>query len=342
MERRQLGRTGVRVPVLGFGGIPIRDCTPAEAERVVGAAVDAGIEFFDTARGYGDSEEKLGRATRGRRDSLFLATKTPEREKAEAARDVEASLRCLDTGYIDLYQLHQVDTLEALHQVMGEAGALSALQEARRQGKIRYIGITGHNPAVLGEALRSGIFDTVQVPVNVLDRFIFRPEQELLPLAVACRAGVIAMKPLAGGVLKEASLALRYVLSQEVAVAIPGMRTEEEVRQNVAVARSFSPLTEEELDRLIGEAVALGTRVCRQCGYCLPCPQGIEIREVFRLEGMFDRYEQKEAARLLYAGLAVPPASCVECGQCESRCPYRLPIRDRLKVAAGKLEGVTT
>ena len=339
LPTRRLGRTGLKVSVLGLGGIPIRDRGWEEAIQVVQAALEQGLNFMDTARGYEDSEAKMGTALEkaGKRQQVYLATKTPKRDAAGARADVDRSLRELKTDYIDIYQLHGVDERTDLKKVLAPEGALAALKTAKQEGKVRFIGITGHDPRLLSEAIKTGEFDTVMVPVNILDRFIFAAEETLLPLAKELDVGIIAMKPLAGGVIKEPTQALRYSLSQAVDVSIPGMGSVRELQENVDVAARFVPLSEAELEALMREAKALGTKVCRQCGYCLPCPEGINIRQIFRLEGMYDRYERGEEARGLYKELAVKAAACQRCGACEKRCPYKLPIREKLVQAASKL-----
>lgn len=339
LPRRRLGRTELKVSALGLGGIPVRDREWEDAVRVIWAALEHGLDFIDTARAYGDSEGKIGTALAeaGKRRQVYLATKTPERQAAGARADVDRSLKELQTDCIDIYQLHGVDEQKDLKQVLAPGGALAALKKAQREGKVRFIGITGHDPKLLQEAIRTGEFDTVMVPVNILDRFIFAAEETLLPVARELDVGIIAMKPLAGGVIKEPAQALRYTLSQTVDVAIPGMGSVRELEENVGVATEFTPLTEAELSALVGEAQALGTKVCRQCGYCLPCPEGIDIRQVFRLEGMYERYERGQEARGLYRELAVKADACKRCGVCEGRCPYRLPIREKLVQAAKKL-----
>jgi predicted aldo/keto reductase-like oxidoreductase len=339
LPTRRLGRTGLEVTVLGLGGIPVRDRKQDEAMQVVQAALDEGLNFIDTARGYGDSEGKIGAALEatGKRQQVYLATKSPERSASGIKADIKRSLKELKTEYIDIYQLHGVDERQDLEQALAPGGALEGLKEARQEGNVGFIGITGHDPKLLREAITTGEFDTVMVPVNILDRFIFAAEETLLPLARELDVGVIAMKPLAGGVIKEPTQALRYTLSQAVDVSIPGMGSVSEIRENANVVRGFAPLTEDELTALVREAKALGTEVCRQCGYCLPCPEGIDIRQVFRLEGMYDRYERGEEARGLYGELAVKVEACQRCGVCEGRCPYKLPIRDKLVQAGGKL-----
>lgn len=335
MERRRLGRTGRWVTSLGFGGIPLRDLSVDDAVTLVEAALEAGIDFFDTARSYGDSEQKMGKALRSRpklRSSIAIATKSMERTKKTMIRDIESSVRTIGCEYIDLYQAHGVDTDEALDTVLSKEGALQALRRARSAGLVLHIGITGHNPKVLQRAILTGEFDTVQVPVNALDRLIFDAEGTVLPVARAHDVGVIAMKPLAGGAL-EARHALRYALSQDVTVAIPGIRDLSQLQAAIGVAKTLTPLSKDELDALIQSAKSLDEDICRQCGYCMPCTQDINIREIFRLVGMHGRYEQKEEATRLYRALQSDASECIDCGDCEKRCPYKLAIRDKLKKA---------
>ncbi len=338
MEKRTLGKIGFQAAIVGLGGIPIMRRSAKEAVAVIERALDLGVNFIDTARAYGDSEYKIGLVMRRRRQECFLATKTHARSKREAAQQIETSLSNLQTDVIDLIQLHSVDWLEDLERVLRKDGAYAAAEEARRRGAVRYIGITGHRPQVLIEALKTGMFDAVMVPVNFVDHCVFAGDEErLLDLAEEMEIPVIAMKPLAGGMIKDPKRALRYTLSQRISVAIPGMGTIREVEEDVAVAEAFVPLSEEERETLFREAEELGTQFCRQCGYCLPCTVGIDIPTVFRLEGYYDRYNQKEWARAEYAKLPVKVEECLEDGVCEERCPYHLPIIERLKEAAAKL-----
>jgi len=339
VERRRLGRTGLQVTQIGFGGIPIDKRSRREAEETVQRAIDLGINFFDTARAYGTSEEKMGAVLsrwRGRHP-LYLATKTYQRDRSGALADLDRSLRNLQVEKIDLYQLHQIDDEETLQRVMGPRGALAGLKEAKRWGKIDWIGATGHRPDVLCKAVETGEFDTVQAPLNIVDHYIFDTEKTLLPLARRFDLGIIAMKPLAGGALKEASQALRFALSQDTDVVIPGLGSPSEAEEAVAVGSSYRPLSSLEMRRLLEEVKGLGNDFCRQCGYCLPCPSGIDIPRVFRLEGYCDRYDATQWACGQYQALATKVMECEQCGDCEPRCPYHLPIREKLKKAERKL-----
>ena len=324
MKKRRLGRTGLEITQIGFGGIPIDKRSKDEAARTVQRAVDLGINFFDTARAYGTSEEKIGSVFERRKGGSLchFASKTYQRDRSGALADIERSLKNLRAKRIDLYQIHQVDNEDTFQQIMAPEGALAGLKEARRAGKIDWIGITGHRPDILYQAISAGEFDT---------------ERTLLPLARKLDVGIIAMKPLAGGLLKDAERALRFVLAQEADVVIPGLGSPQEVEDAVAVGEAYEPLSPSELQRLLEEAKELGTEFCRQCGYCLPCQTGIDIPTVFRLESRHDRYDSAEWARQQYRSLAAKAADCEDCGECEKRCPYQLPIRKKLKKTGRKL-----
>ncbi|MGB9847437.1 MAG: aldo/keto reductase, partial [Desulfotomaculales bacterium] len=207
MEMRQLGRTGLKVSLIGFGGIPIQRVNNEAAAVVLQAALAAGINFFDTARGYTDSEEKFGLVLGKGGLHPVIATKSMARTREEMAADIERSLKNLQVDYIDLYQLHNVRSREDLRQVLAPDGALAALREAQAAGKVRHVGITGHVVDVLAEAVQTGEFETVQFPFNAVER---EGAARLLPLAEKLDMGVIVMKPLAGGALRPVRLALRF------------------------------------------------------------------------------------------------------------------------------------
>lgn len=348
MQKRRLGRTGLWISVIGFGGIPIISTPDAEAERLVRRAFELGVTLYDTARAYqrddlpvSASEDKIGRALRPVRDRVVICTKTRATEAREAGDHLEESLRRLASDYVDVWMLHSVDHLSTWEAVRGPGGALEAFTRAREAGKARYLGISGHRPDLLLRILQEYEFDVVMVPVNIVDRHIYGAEEILLPFCQQRDIGVLAMKPLAGGALREhADLALRYCLGQAVACAIPGMGTLAEVEADVAVGYDPRPLTPEQEEELWRRGRQLGLEFCRQCGYCLPCAVGINIPAVFRLDGYFTRYGQEEWARQQYVTLSPQADACAECGECESRCPYQLPIRQKLKQAHGRLAGV--
>ncbi|MCR4441652.1 MAG: aldo/keto reductase [Peptococcaceae bacterium] len=330
MEYKFLGRTKLRVSLVGFGGIPIQRVSEKEAARVIQAAIDKGINFFDSARGYTDSENKIGLGIKGKRDGLVLATKTMVRSHDKMKDEIDRSLKALAVEYIDLYQCHNVRSREDIEKITAPGGALEALHKAREAGKIRFIGLSGHRPPVIMEAIKTGAFDTIQVPYNFIERQV---EEELLPLARREQLGIIVMKPLAGGAFSRPDLALRFLLAADVSTIIPGMDSLEQVEQNAALAARPEPLEQPELEYLLKEAKEVGNRFCRRCDYCKPCPQGIDIATHFVLHSYYRRYGMPDWAKDRYRKLPVNAGACQDCGLCESRCPYSLPVREMLKEA---------
>ena len=334
MQYRTLGRSGLKVSVIGFGGLPIQRVSFDEARDIVNKALDLGMNFFDTARGYTDSESKLGQVLAIRRSEAVIATKSMSRTKEAMAEDIQISLQQMGVDYIDLYQFHNVKTKEELDQIFSPGGALEALLEAKKEGIVKHIGITSHIPDVLKDAVKAAEIETIQFPFNAVEA---ANGEELLALAESANTGVIVMKPLAGGAITQADLALRFILDYPVSSIIPGMDSVEQVAANAEIGESGRPLTDEELSALKKETDQLGTTFCRRCEYCQPCPQNINIPLVFLLESYYTRYNMKDWAKERYKGMAVGADQCVECGLCEEKCPYSLPIREMLKDACSKL-----
>lgn len=334
MEKRRLGRTGLHVALLSFGALPIQRCTMEEAGPVLRQVLDSGINFVDTARVYSDSEAKIGRHLAHRRGEYYLASKSMARTRMEMLRDIDASLAAMGTDHIDLYQVHNIRRPEELTAVLGAGGAFEALREAQAAGKIQFIGVTGHSIKLLAEAVKTKLFDTVQVPFNVVEQEALA---ELFPLAEALDVGTIVMKPLGGGQLRHPDLALRFIAEQRVSVIIPGMDTIQQVTENIKALAARQPLTAAEQALLLRDAAEIGAGFCRRCGYCLPCPAGIDIPTTFILHLQHTRYGVP-AAKVRYDNLAAKPEACRDCGLCERKCPYNLLIREKLKNAAAEMD----
>lgn len=330
MEYRILGKTGLKISRLGLGGIPIQRIDAEGTRTLMQQMVEKGVNYIDTARGYTVSEEYLGYALEGIRDKFVLATKSMTRDKASMARDIDISCKNLRTDYIDLYQVHN-PSMQDLEKVVAPGGALEALLEARSAGKIGHIGLTAHSLEVFEKALTYDWVETIMFPYNIVEN----QGEELMHRAAEQNVGFIVMKPLAGGAIEDATLALRY-LNQcpDVTVVIPGMADAAELEQNLAAMEDTSPLTQQELDEMDKIRRSLGTQFCRRCNYCAPCTVGIQIPSVFLMQGYLTRYNLEDWARKRYATLEVKASACVQCGACETRCPYNLPIREMLKKAA--------
>lgn len=334
MEYTTLGKTGLRIARLGFGGIPIQKTDVQATKALVHAMVEKGINYIDTARGYTVSEEFLGEALEGVRDQFILATKSMARTKEAMAADIETSLKNLRTDYIDVYQVHNPSPAE-LEQVIAPGGALEALMEARDAGKIGHIGLTGHTTTIFEKAIEQDWVETFMFPYNIVET----QGEELMRKCTEKGIGFIVMKPLAGGAIDDPTLALRFICANpDVSVVIPGMYDVKEIDMNLAAVENTAPFSEEELAKMDAIRKDLGTNFCRRCNYCQPCSAGIGISGLFILEGYYDRYGLQDWAQTRYDATPVKASACVDCGACEPRCPYNLPIREMLKRVAGKFE----
>jgi len=358
MQFRTLGRTGLKVSAVGFGGIPIMGGSPVgevseeEAVRIIRYALDQGINFIDTARSYGQSERRIGLAIKGRSPRPYIATKTYIDWKGgdldRFSREIDESLAALEVEAIDLYQIHFID--KGFELAFGPQGAVARLRKAVEEGKIRHIGVTSHDPEIAIKALGTGEFETIQVPYNVA-----KPEaaERLFPYCAEHGIGVICMKPIAGGALATspevqqhlegqdlltAGHALRFVLSQPaVSVAIPGMDSTREVDENAAVAAgdAVEPVSASEADRIRERLAVLGERFCHNCGYCdAVCSVEMPLSEIFTLERYYKLHALHALAKERFQRLGRSADECVDCGKCEEKCPYGLPVRERLKEAA--------
>ncbi len=356
MQKRRLGRTNLEVSIIGFGGTWIAQLSHDEAAKVVRTAFELGITYFDTAKLDGDSEEKMGAALKDVRDECVIATKTGSRTKRESLEDLKESLRRLQTNRLDLIQLHGIDDEATLAEATGENGVFQTCKQARREGLVDFIGITSHKPRVLIKAIETGEFDTVLVPLNVVTR---QALEELVPYAKAHDVGVAVMKPLSAKTSKlitclynpslsllscepeldallgsdadsKARSALKYVLAQDISVTIPRLKSVEEVENAARTGREYTWLTAQERARF---DVKFPENWCRDCGLCLPCPEGVDVAAVLRFKALSEIYGLQEWAGKLYRGLEVNASKCRECGMCESKCPYALPVVEMLKEA---------
>ena len=330
MEYRILGKTGLKISRMGFGGIPIQKIDEECTRKLLHEMMEMGVNYIDSARGYTVSEQYIGYGLEGIRDKFVLATKSMSRTKEAMAADIETSLGNFRTDYIDLYQVHN-PSMEQLDQVIGEGGALEALMEAKAAGKIGHIGLTAHSTAVFERALGLDWVETIMFPYNIVEQ----QGAELIHKCAEKNIGFIDMKPLAGGAIEDATLALRYVCSNpDVTVVIPGMAEVRELEQNLAACSNTEPLADEELKAMDKVREQLGTDFCRRCNYCAPCTVGINIPSVFLFAGYLQRYDLADWAKDRYSTLKVKASACIGCGKCEPRCPYHLPIREKLKKCA--------
>lgn len=332
MQLRKLGRTGLMVSCIGFGGVPLWSLSEEQARRVLNTALDRGVNFIDTARGYRDSEPLIGMAISHRRNAFYIATKTKARKEKHIKEEFEASLEYLKTEVIDLYQIHYVNSPAELDDVLSNRGALAVLKKIRESGRIRFIGITGHNTDVLSDAAKTGEFDTVQGAFSYIEK-----DQKMIDLIHYCSrndVGFIVQKPLAGGAIIRATAGLKWILQYPVATVIPGMPSVEQVIENTGVGEIEFSLSTEELDELDGIVSRLDKNFCRRCYYCQSaCPENIRIGAILEFFGKARYPENLVQARRWYRGQKINSLNCTECGLCLVDCPYELPIVDMLKEA---------
>lgn len=330
MEYTVLGKTGLKISRMGFGGIPIQKVDAKVTRTLMEELLEQGVNYIDTARGYTVSEGFLGEALEGIRDKFVLATKSMARTKEAMAADIEISLQNLKTDYIDLYQVHN-PTMADLDQVLAPDGALEALMEAKEAGKIGHLGLTAHSLEVFEKALELDWVETMMFPYNIVET----QAEELMRRCTEKNVGFVCMKPLAGGALEDAALALRFIgRNPDVSVVIPGMFDVKEIQQNAEAVCDSTELCAEELEKIETIRKELGTQFCRRCNYCQPCTVGINISGAFLFEGYLKRYGLGDWAKKRYMAMPKKAGDCVGCGECENRCPYNLPIREMLERCA--------
>lgn len=338
MDMVTLGRTGITVNKNGFGALPIQRVSWEEAARLLRMALDAGITFFDTARFYTDSEEKIGYALSDRRDAFYLSTKTAATTAEGFWSDLETSLRNLKTDYIDIYQFHN----PAFCPKPGDgSGLYEAMLEARRQGKIRFISITNHRMTLAHEAIRSGLYDTLQFP------FCYLATDKDIAVAEACREagmGFIAMKGLSGGLINNSAAAYAWLAQYEHVLPIWGVQRERELREFLSYIHNPPTLTAALAAVVERDRAQLQGNFCRGCGYCMPCPAGIEINNCARMSLMIRRAPREAQLTPEMQEKMARIEQCLHCNQCARKCPYGLDTpkllednyRDYREILAGK------
>ena len=327
MRYQQLGNTGLAVSELGFGGIPILRLESSLAERIVSHAFEKGITFFDTANAYRDSEEKMGRAFAGMRNKVVIATKTMRRDGPGALEQLELSLKRLQTDYIDLFQLHQVAQENVWQTITAPGGALEVLQKAKEAGKIRFLGVTSHSRPMAIKLIQTGLFSTVQFPFNFIEE---AASADLHPEARRLGVGILVMKPFAGGVIDNATVAFKFLRQFPDAIPLPGFDSLEAVDEVVSFYETPNRVSDEDEAMMQTYRRELGQQFCRRCEYCQPCPQGVMITPAMGYQVVARRMSPAVSVDFSRAAMETVP-QCIDCGVCLQRCPYNLPIPTMLK-----------
>ena len=318
METIRLGRTELYVTKTAFGALPIQRISKADAVKLVRRAFDAGINYFDTANMYTDSEEKLGEALHDVRQQVVISTKSAGQDKKTVQAHIEQSLRSLRTDYIDLFQFHNPAVLPDIND---PDGIFSVVLEAQKKGYIRHIGITNHRLGVAQAAIASGNFETLQFPFCHLAT---EKDLELVELCKQADMGFIAMKGLSGGLLNNAAACFAFMQQYPTVVPIWGIQHEWELDQWLALASDPPALTPELQAVIDHDRQELAGDFCRSCGYCLPCAAGIDIPQAARMMQLLGRAPYKPYLSDQWREKMHQIENCVHCDACKSRCPYGL------------------
>ena len=325
MKQVTLGTTGITVPQNGFGALPIQRVDLEQAVKILRRAFEGGMTFFDTARAYSDSEEKLGHAFEEIREKIYIASKTMARSPEEFKSQLETSLKLLKTDYIDIYQFHCVDVC---YRPGDGTGMYECMLEAKEQGKIRHIGVTAHKLEVAKECVESGLYETLQYPLSYLSA---EKEVNLVKMCREKNMGFIAMKGLAGGLINHSKAAFAYMSQFDNVVPIWGVQRMEELEEWLAYMTDAPQLDDEILTFIEKEKKELNGDFCRGYGYCMPCPAGIQINNCARMSLMVRRAPSAGWLGEEWQENMKKIEDCINCGQCRKKCPYELNTPELLR-----------
>lgn len=340
MATVKLGKTGIVTDKNGFGALPIQRVSDDEAVRILQKAYDGGVTFFDTARFYTDSEHKLGLAFKGMRDKVIIATKTAAKNADEFWKDIRTSLDNLQTDYIDIYQFHN----PSFCPKPGDGtGLYEAMLEAKQNGMIKHIGITNHRLKVAHEAIDSGLYETLQFP------FCYLASDEDIELVTKCKQadmGFIAMKALSGGLITDSRAAYAFEAEFDNVLPIWGVQRESELDEFLSYVTNPPAMTDDIRALIDNDRKQLQGDFCRGCGYCMPCPAGIEINNCARMSLLLRRSPSELQLTPKVQAKMMKIEDCMHCGHCRSMCPYHLDtpallaknLEDYKNVLSGKVK----
>ncbi|HWR37965.1 MAG TPA: aldo/keto reductase [Patescibacteria group bacterium] len=325
MTKVTLGSTGITTDRNAFGALPIQRVNREEAIKILKKAYDGGITFFDTARMYSDSEEKIGQAFKGMREKIFIASKTMSNTPEGFWQDLETSLSSLQTDYVDIYQFHNPGSC---YRPGDGSGMYECMLEAKKQGKIKHIGLTNHKLGIANECINSGLYETLQYPFSYLS---MDKEIELVKKCKLANMGFIAMKALSGGLITDSAAAYAFMTQFSNVLPIWGIQQERELDEFLSYMDNPPQMTDEKRAWIEKEQRELTGEFCRGCGYCMPCPAGITINTCARMSLMIRRSPAENWLTPKGQEMMRNIEDCTACGECKTKCPYSLDTPELLK-----------
>jgi predicted aldo/keto reductase-like oxidoreductase len=327
MEYKRLGKTDLRVSLLGFGAVQICRIPEVEAIDLVRESVDKGINLVDTAHAYPNSEELLGKALKGIRDKVIITTKSFETSKDGLLNDLETSFKRLDTDYIDIFLMHDVSKDKKLDELLNN-GVVEAIIKEKEKGNIGFIGFSCHNPDIINRYYGIEDFTVVMIPVNFIStEFVDKNYSKLVEEDI----GILGMKPFGGGRMEDARLSFKYVNQFEKVIPLIGMQSKSELEENIELIKTKSHIDDSDRKSMKEIEEELGDKFCRGCGYCMPCNQGIDIVQVNFMKVLFNQFSFDDVVNPKKTKIVEQVDECIECGECIEKCPYSLEIIDMIK-----------
>ncbi len=329
IKKQRLGRTGLEVTRLGFGGIPIQRISEEDAVSVVKHVVKQGVNLLDTARGYTNSEERIGKALKDMDEKVYISSKSPDKTAEGLLKHLDIALGLLQVNKIDIYNCHGISSFENYDKVIGPGGALEGLKKARDKGLIDFLGLTSHSLDVLEKVVDDAHFDVIMVCHSFLEP---KAEEKVIPTAIEQDLGIMTMKNFSGGVIENASAALKYALSTPEVVLIPGIDSIDQANENwdVFMLPDYT-MTEEEIAVMEATKEEYKDKFCRRCDYCQPCPEEIPIQAMMGIRSIIKRMGEGAFDRPWVKAAVEKGRNCTECGECIPRCPYDLPIPELIE-----------
>lgn len=327
MEYKRLGKTDLRISQFGFGAVQISRLSEADAIDLIRESVDKGINLYDTAHDYPNSEDILGKALKGIRDKVIIATKSFKDSKEDLLDDLNTSFKKLNTDYIDIFLMHSASNDKRIDALFNN-GVIDALVKEKEKGNIGFIGFSCHNPDVIERYYDLGDFAVIMIPFNFIStEYVDKNYKKLIKEDI----GILGMKPLGGGRIEDARVSLKYINQFENIIPVIGMQDKKELMQNIELTRLKGSITSADKKIIKRITKELGNKFCRACGYCMPCSQGIDIVEVNFIKVYFKQFPFDEVVKPERTKAIEQVDECIECGECIERCPYSLEIIDMIK-----------